>query len=216
MRRSVSSFPETRYSLIARLGDDDDQEAWWEFVAIYRPAVYRIARRRGLQHADAEDLSQQVFARAKKAIARFEPDVSRGRFRSWLATIAQNATNNALVRKPRDMAVGGTGIMELLDQRLGGSVEDTEILQLELRRSLFRWAVARVQREFQESTWNAFWRTTVEGEEIASAATALSVSVGAVYAARSRVIRRLRNEIEAHEHDFECVEEDHVGPSARP
>jgi RNA polymerase sigma-70 factor (ECF subfamily) len=211
----VSSFPETRYSLIARLGHDDDQEAWREFVAIYRPAIYRIARRRGLQHADAEDLSQQVFAKARKAISRFEPDASRGRFRSWLATITQNATNNALVRKPRDLAVGGTSILELLDRQLGVSPDRTEVLQLELRRSLFRWAAERVRSEFHESTWQAFWRTTVEGEDIAAAAAAVGVSVGSVYAARSRVIRRLKNEIEAQEYNFKCGEEDHVGPSAR-
>src|SRR5262245_22153391 len=214
MRHSVSSFPETRYSLIARLGDGDDQDAWREFVAIYLPVVYRIARRRGLQHADAEDLSQQVFARTRNAIGKFTPDASRGRFRSWLATIAQNATSNALVRQPRDLANGGTSIFQLLQTQLGGREENAEIVRLELRRSLFRWAAERIKGDFHDSTWKAFWRTAVEGQDAASAAAALHISLGSVYAARSRVVRRLKKEIEAHEHEFQRQEEWYVRTSA--
>jgi RNA polymerase sigma-70 factor (ECF subfamily) len=207
----MPGFPETRYSLIARLGPALDQEAWHEFVAIYRPVVYRIARQRGLQHADAEDLSQQVLAIARKAVSRFEPDASRGRFRSWLATITQNASTNLLTRRPPDAATGGTSIFELLDAQLTGRTDAPEIVQLELRRSLFRWAAGRVREEFQTATWKAFWLTTVDGQDIQSTAAALKMSIGAVYAARSRIIRRLKNEIEVHERDFQPGEDGHVG-----
>lgn len=199
----MSSFPETRYSLIARLERTDDGEAWREFVAIYRPAVYRIARRRGLQHADAEDLSQQVFTKVRRAIGSWQPDPARGRFRSWLGKIAQNATINALSRRPRDAAIGGTSVFEVLHQQFGRDACQLDMMELEFRRSLFRWAAARIRDEFREPTWKAFWLTTVEGEEIQATASALGMSVGSVYAARSRIIRRLKQEINAHEHEFQ-------------
>lgn len=210
----MSSFPETRYSLIARLGRADDEEAWREFLAVYRPLVYRIARRRGLQHADAEDLAQQVFTAVGRAIKNFRPDASRGRFRSWLAKIAQNTTINALSRRPRDAAAGGTTAFEVLHEQLGRSDCPREIIELELRRSLFRRAAERIRHEFHESTWNAFWLTTVEGQDIAAAAAILEISVGSVYAARSRIIYRLKREIEAHEHEFQFNELDDVDASA--
>jgi RNA polymerase sigma-70 factor, ECF subfamily len=209
----VSSFPETSYSLIARLERADDEEAWREFLAIYRPVVYRIARRRGLQHADAEDLSQQVFTIVRRAIGNWEPDRARGRFRSWLAKIAQNATINALSRRPRDAAVGGTSVFELINQQLGKDECQEDAIALEFRRSVFRWAATRIRDEFREPTWKAFWLTTVEGEEIQATASALGMSIGSVYAARSRIIRRLKQEINAHEHEFQGSEAGHVDSS---
>jgi RNA polymerase sigma-70 factor (ECF subfamily) len=202
----VSSFPETRYSLIARLECADDEEAWREFLAVYRPLVYRIARQRGLQHADAEDLAQQVFIAVGRAIRNFRPSPSRGRFRSWLARIAQNATINALTRRPRDAAVGGTTVLELLNEHLGRSECPREIIELELRRSLFRRAAERIRDEFRDTTWKAFWLTAVEGKQIAAAASEVGISVGSVYAARSRIIYRLKREIEAHEPGFQVGE----------
>ncbi|HEY3395983.1 MAG TPA: sigma-70 family RNA polymerase sigma factor [Lacipirellulaceae bacterium] len=206
----VSSFPETRYSLIARLERTDDDEAWREFLAVYRPLVYRIARRRGLQHADAEDLAQHVFSAVGRAIRNFQPDAARGRFRSWLARISQNATINALTRRPRDAAAGGTTVFELLEKHLGKTDCSRDIVQLELRRSLFRRAAERIRGEFRDTTWKAFWLTTVEGQEIAAAASKLGISVGSVYAARSRIIYRLKREIEAHRHEFQVSECDDV------
>jgi RNA polymerase sigma-70 factor (ECF subfamily) len=199
--------------LIARLERTDDGEAWQEFLAIYRPVVYRIARRRGLQHADAEDLSQQVFTIVRRAIGSWEPDPVRGRFRSWLAKIAQNATINALTRRPRDAATGGTSVFELLDQQLGRAECQADVVALEFRRSLFRWAATRIRDEFREPTWKAFWLTMVEGHEIQATASELGMSIGSVYAARSRIVRRLKQEIEVHEHEFEGSEIGHVDSS---
>lgn len=198
----MSSFPETRRSLLARVQSLGDEEAWHEFVAIYRPVVYRLARRRGLQHADAEDLSQRVFVAVSRAIGAWEHDPSRGRFRSWLARIAQNAAINALTRRPPDGAVGGTGILDLLQDQPEPDDATREDLRLEYRRSLFRWAAQRIREEFRDATWQAFWLTNVEGLGVEQAAAALGKSVGAVYAARSRIMRRLRDEIEEHESEF--------------
>jgi RNA polymerase sigma-70 factor (ECF subfamily) len=190
------AFPETRTSLLVRVQSLHDEDAWREFVTIYRPVVYRLARTRGLQHADAEDLAQRVLIAVRRAIGNWDADPSKGRFRSWLGTIARNAISNALTRRPPDAAVGGSSILKLLEEQPEPDRQTAEHLEREYRRSLFRWAARRIRAEFRDGTWDAFWRTAVEGMSVEEAGTALGKSVGAIYAARSRVMRRLKDEIE--------------------
>jgi RNA polymerase sigma factor (sigma-70 family) len=192
----MPQFPETRMSLLLRMQSPHNEEAWSEFVAIYRPVVYRLARKRGLQDADAEDLAQRVMLVVRRAIGNWDADPAKGRFRSWLTRIAQNATVNALTRRPPDAAVGGTSILGLLEEQPEPDGCVQENLQSEYRRSLFRWAAQRIRSEFHEGTWDAFWLTTVDGMSIEEAGRALGRNAGAIYAARSRVMRRLRDEIE--------------------
>jgi RNA polymerase sigma-70 factor, ECF subfamily len=192
----MPEFPETRQSLLLRMKAAHDEDAWSQFVAIYRPVVYRLARQRGLQDADADDLAQRVMLAVRRAIGRWDADPAKGRFRSWLARIAQNATINSLTRRPPDAAVGGTSIIGLLEEQPEPDHGAQESLQCEYRRGLFRWAAQRIRPEFSRETWNAFWLTTVDGMQIEEAGRALGKTLGAVYAARSRVMRRLKDEIE--------------------
>ena len=189
-------IPRNAKSLLVRMQSLHDEDAWREFVTIYRPLVYRLARQRGLQDADAEDLAQRVVIAVRRAIGNWDADPAKGRFRSWLAKIAQNAIINALTRRPPDAAAGGTTIRELLDQQPEPDQHTQENLQREYRRSLFRWAAERIRLEFRNGTWDAFWLTTVDGMCVEEAGRALGKTVGAIYAARSRVMRRLKEEIE--------------------
>jgi RNA polymerase sigma factor (sigma-70 family) len=197
----MSASPETRASLLVRLKDQADDEAWCEFTEIYRPVIYRLACRRGLQHADAEDLVQQVLAAVARAIDRWETDPQQARFRTWLLRVATNAVINALARGKPDRGSGESGMQDVLDSLPAADEPDSQFIRAEHRREIFRCAARQVRFEFQSATWDAFWLTAVEGRGADDVACELKIARGSVYAARSRVMRRLKEKV----HEWEEV-----------
>jgi RNA polymerase sigma-70 factor (ECF subfamily) len=189
--------PTTRRSLVLRLRNLEDERAWSEFVEIYEPLIYRLARRKGLQDSDARDLCQEVFRAVAAAIERWDPDPVKGKFRAWLFRIARNLVVKSLtVRRQQPQGSGSTSVHEMLDGQPAGDSQSEEEFALEFRRRAFRWAAEQVKHEFTESTWQAFWRTGVDDQPIATVAHELGLSAGAVYIARSRVLARLRDRVE--------------------
>src|SRR5437588_12482138 len=97
----MAASPQTRPSLLVRIRDAGDRTAWLQFVDLYAPLVYRFARRRGLQDADAADLTQEVLQAVAAGSRRLEYDPARGTFRGWLFTVARNRLHNFLLRQRR-------------------------------------------------------------------------------------------------------------------
>ncbi|WP_422923931.1 RNA polymerase sigma factor [Singulisphaera sp. PoT] len=194
----MADVPTTRASLLVRLKSPRDERAWAEFVEIYEPLIHRLARAKGVQKADADDLAQDVFRAVAGAIERWDIDPARGSFRAWLSRIARNLIVNLLAAHGRQTASfgkGGTEMLELLEA-LPGVDADAAEFDLEYRRQVFAVASQRVREHFQETTWEAFWRAGVENRDVAEVAVELGLTPGALYVARSRVIARLRQEIE--------------------
>jgi RNA polymerase sigma factor (sigma-70 family) len=193
----MNESPETRLSLLARLHEPRDEQAWQEFVAIYQPLIYRLIRGRGLQHADAQELAQDALVAVAGAIERGTPDFHGGSFRGWLSRIARNMMINYLTRRrPGQHGGGGSDFQRLLAEHPAADDEQVTIFDLEQKGELFRWAADQIRESFQPATWQAFWRTSVGGEPISDVATSLGLSIGAVYAARSRIMARLKQTID--------------------
>jgi len=190
--------PDTRNSLIARLSNSADADAWHEFSQVYRPLIVRIGKAKGLQAADAEDLAQRVLLSVAGAIDRWDP-AGKAKFRSWLKRITDNAVLNALTRTRPDKAAGSTNIDEFLGNISGQQGPDSELLQLEYRRGIFNWAADKIRDEFTETTWRAFWLTAVEAQPAEEVGQLLGRNRGSIYTARSRVMRRLLRQIEQFE-----------------
>jgi RNA polymerase sigma-70 factor (ECF subfamily) len=171
-----------------RIKDTANQAAWEEFVATYSPAIHRFARQKGLQDADARDLAQNVLSAVANRITYWKVDNDRARFRTWLSRIALNQTITMFRRRKSDEARAGTSAIAVLDRQQVNTAD----LELNHRREVFRLLARKVRLEFEEATWQAFWMTAVEGISIEDAARSLGRSVGAIYTARSRIIRRLQ------------------------
>lgn len=172
-----------------------DSEAWRRLVDLYKPIVLSWCVRGGVNFTDAEDVSQEVFAAAAAALDRFHRDRPGDTFRGWLRAITRNQVLMLFRRNHgRPQAVGGSdawqNLQELPDPLPGcGEDESVEVGQLYLR------AVELVRSEFEERTWQAFWLTAIEDRAPAAVAQELNMTVNNVRQAKSRVLRRLREEV---------------------
>lgn len=186
----MSEFPDTRDSLIARIKDPADGTAWAEFLGIYRPVIYRLSRKRGLQDADAQDVTQQVLLSIAKAVERWQPGPDRPPFRAWLVTITRNAVNKALSRRKPDVGSGSSSVALLLNMHCATDVD--EAFDLESRLAALQYATAQIRPEFSDMTWRLFWESVVLGKSVAEVALESGRTSGAVYMARFKVLQRLK------------------------
>ncbi|HEV3190185.1 MAG TPA: sigma-70 family RNA polymerase sigma factor [Polyangiaceae bacterium] len=195
----MTEGPVTRVSLLLRLRDSADHEAWSRFVEIYSPLVYEYGRRHGLQDADAAELTQEVLLAVARSAGEFRFDPSRGLFRSWLFTVARTKRINLGMRGARQpRGTGGTEVLQQMTQVPGPASDDSETQEWEraFEQRLLDWAAETVRAEFKESTWLAFWRTVFEHVPPQQVAADLGMSLGAVYTAKSRVMARFREAIQ--------------------
>jgi len=185
----------TRATLLVRVRDARDCDAWAEFVDLYMPLIYSYALKNGLQEADAADVAQETLLLVVRAIPSFQYEPEKGSFRGWLLTILRNQLRRrANKAKSQAEGSGDTGVMELLHEQ--PAREEPDVWELEYQLRLFHWAAGRIKSSFRTQTRDAFWITTVDGLSIAETAAKLGTSEGAVYVARSRVLAKIRKEIE--------------------
>jgi RNA polymerase sigma-70 factor (ECF subfamily) len=189
--------PVTRPSLLVRLGDPRDNQAWEQFVEIYAPLVYGFARKHGLQDADAADLTQDVLRAVAGASGQGGYNPERGSFRAWFFTIVRNKLRNFVTRRQRHcLGTGDSEAQAFLEAQPARPEPEAALWEQEYEQRLFAWAVERVRDDFADSTWQAFWRTAVVGDSAGTVAEVLGMSAGAVYIAKSRVLARLREQIQ--------------------
>ena len=178
----------TSVSLLERLRRPGEEQAWGRFVHLYTPLLFFWCRRTGLAVEDARDLVQEVLAHLVRKLPEFEyqPDKS---FRGWLRTLTLNKWRERGRKKGIAVAAMAAG----LSQIAGDQPDPFE--EAEYRRHLVHQAVKIMQSEFEPRTWRACWESVVEGRTAPEVAKELGVSLEVVYAAKSRVLKRLREEL---------------------
>jgi RNA polymerase sigma-70 factor (ECF subfamily) len=188
----MAEIPPTRASLLLRLRDPRDEAAWREFVDLYAPLIYQHARKQGLQDADAVDLSQEVITAVAGAVDRLDYDPRRGTFRGWLFTVVRRKLSNwRRAQKHRPRGSGDTATHRRLEQC--PTAEGTEAdWEADWQERVYGWACEQVRGEVSPATWQAFWRTAIDGQPGKRVAADLGLTVAAVYHARSRVLARLK------------------------
>jgi RNA polymerase sigma-70 factor (ECF subfamily) len=187
----------TRPSLLIRVRDPRDDEAWRQFVEVYGPLIYHFARKQGLQDADADDLTQTVLQGVSRTIRALEYNPQQGSFRGWLLGAVRNQLQKFRQHQSKTVpGSGDTGLQAILSEQPNRDADEEMTWEHEYQRHLFLAAVKRVRHTFEDSTWQAFWLTAVDGKNAQDAATELGLSVGAIYTAKSRVLSRVKQEVE--------------------
>jgi RNA polymerase sigma-70 factor (ECF subfamily) len=167
--------------------------AWESLVALYAPLVYHWCRRWDLQEQDAADILQEVFQAVLTHLADFRRTRPGDTFRGWLRTIVRNKVHDHFRRLGREPGgVGGTDAQRRLAQLPGPEPAEAAADDPEAERRLFHRCLELIRGEFEERTWQAFWRTAVEGRSPKDVAAGLAMSPGAVRVAKCRVLQRLR------------------------
>lgn len=180
----------TPASLLQRIRRPDAEHDWERFVELYAPLLYYWARRSGCHESDVADLVQEVLTLLVRKLPQFNYDHNKT-FRGWLRTVAQNCWRNAQRRATVSPATNDAALADVADP--GG---DDPFWETEYRQRLVGRALELMRTDFQPTTWQACWRCVVEDQPAAQVARDLGISIGAVYMAKSRVLSRLRQELD--------------------
>jgi RNA polymerase sigma-70 factor (ECF subfamily) len=187
-------------SLLERIRADDPI-AWGRLVDLYVPLVFHWCRRWDLREQEIADVVQEVFQAVATHVAGFHRERPGNTFRGWLRTIAHNKVRDHFRRLGREPeGVGGTEAqlrLAQLPEREPRALDedDSDLAETRAERRLFGLVLDQIRSEFEDRTWQAFWLTTVESRSAGDVADDLGMSPGAVRVAKSRVLRRLREEL---------------------
>jgi RNA polymerase sigma-70 factor (ECF subfamily) len=179
----------TPASLLERLRRPGESQAWDRFVQLYSPLLLRWARQTGLQPTDAADLVQDVFVVLLRKLPEFEYDRQKS-FRGWLRTVVVNKFRECRRRPALVVAEGADALHDV-----PAADEFNAFEEQEYRRSLVQRTLELLQPEFPDRVWQAFWEYGVRGRSPEEVAAEMGLRPGSVYAAKSRVMTRLREEI---------------------
>ena len=183
----------TSTSLLARINAHDER-AWEQLARLYSPVVYSWCRTYGVFADDASDVMQEVFQAVYRGIDSFRRQHHGDTFRGWLWTITRNKIRDLRrAERKQAAAIGGTDALRQW-QELPEEEPMTQVSNTDGSRSLPVEALERVRAGFEPRSWQAFWRTAIDGAATADVASELDMSRVAVRKAKSRVLCRLREE----------------------
>lgn len=178
----------TSVTLLQRVREHHDQAAWGRFVELYAPLILRWARRAGLSENDAADLVQEVLVVLLRELPSFDYDSARGRFRGWLKTVTINKCREQQRKRHPETGVDAA-------EPWAASPDLERFWEDEYRQHLVARALEIMKSDFEPKTWEACYLHVVSDKSAAEVGALLEMSEAAVYVAKSRVLRRLRQEL---------------------
>lgn len=184
----------TSESLLLRLKSSNDQQAWSTFVELYTPLIFYWARRVGLHTNDAADLAQDVLTLVFQKLPNFDYDANMS-FRGWLRTVTLNRYRESLRKRTLGAKTGTDSLLgKIASVSTPSAAQST--WDLSYQQSLVARSMELLQNEFQPKTWSALRRYVLDGVPATEAAQEHGLSVSTVYAAKSRLMSRLREKLE--------------------
>jgi len=192
---SLESFS-TSTNLLHRV-KANEADAWRRLVDCYGPLVWHWCRQAGLQSHDGADVFQQVFESVYRRISDFSRQSGRGSFRGWLLVVTQNQIRDHFRRRRgRANPVGGTDAYQrFMDLADPDSDESRTTSGIHPVSQVLHSTLEKIRDDFEPRTWQAFWRSTVEGQSSTDVAAELGMTAGAVRKAKARILSRLRSEL---------------------
>jgi RNA polymerase sigma-70 factor (ECF subfamily) len=176
----------TRPSLLLRVRDPKDAEAWRTFTDVYGPLIYRYCKGHDLQDADAADVAQEVLAQVAQSVRAFAYQPERGRFRDWLGTVTRHKIARFFRARGRTVGQPAGDLDALPATEADAAWTDA------FNAHLLSVGLERVRPGLEPATWQAFEGVWLADRPPAEVSAELKMSVAAVYLAKSRVLKRLR------------------------
>lgn len=180
----------TRPSLLIRVRDHQDAEAWQEFFDLYSPLLYSYARDRKLSHEDAEDIRASCYETIVKRIAKFRHDELNSGFRAWLRTMVERKVID-LYRKRKMLNADSLDIINL--QSTEESLDD--VWERNWRLHHLRYCVGQVGKRVQPSTLVVFRLLTESGLPASEVCSRMNMTADQVYKIKSRMLDMIRSEM---------------------
>ena len=183
----------TSSSLLHRAAAREPQ-AWQRLIKLYSPLVSHWCRQAGIAEQDIADVSQEVFAAISSSLTKFDTGREGATFRSWMRGIVRHKLQDH-ARRRIELAAGGTDAQERL-KRVPAPDFSVELSESPGEvTALYQRALRQVRDQFEHTTFTAFWRVTVENHSPVEVAQELGVTANAIRQAKSRVLRRLKEEM---------------------
>lgn len=188
---------DTSVSLLERLSSRKDEDSWTRFVDLYVPLIRSWLRRYSVSSQDAEDLAQDVLTVVVRELPQFQHNQQRGAFRNWLRNVTVNRLRTLWrTRRGRAAATGDSDVAQMLDELADANSSLSRVWDREHDEHVARRLMELIQPQFEPKTWEAFRRVVVEGRKAAEVASELGMSANAVFVAKSRVVAKLRQEMQ--------------------
>ena len=173
-------------------------EDWDRLVKLFSPVIYHWVKRSNLQDSDIADICQEVFSAAYLGLGAFHKDSQGGSFRGWLYRVTQSKIRDFYRRKkktPTPAAEGEPSVLDILHGYPAEENSESEPNPQQSTKILAQRAIDLICDDFDPKTWAAFYAVTVDSRPPADVAVEIGISVSSVYVAKSRVLKRLREEL---------------------